>query len=105
MITKRAGLIALAAICSTVNLPLLEGYELRTHGDITGRAFERSQNTKKYLEGLQIKPTDVFDLGSRTLPTLLADFVNTATLRDWMIEGSIREDDWRDHFTCDQPRN
>src|SRR5262249_44735731 len=35
----------------------------------------------------------------------LALFRNTATPRDWMIEGTIREDDFQPHRLCDQPKN
>ncbi len=82
-----------------------DAYELRTHAEITNRAFERSKGTGSYLQAIGIKRSDVFDYNSRTFPDLLADFDNSGTPRDWMIEGSIREDDFLSHSTCPQPEN
>jgi len=80
-------------------------YELRTHGEITRRAFEASKDLADYLDAVSIRSTDKFALGGITRLEQLADFENTGTPRDWMIEGAIREDDFQPHLGCDQPLN
>jgi hypothetical protein len=72
-------------------------YDVRTHGEITRAAFERSQRVADYLTAVGLKSTDTFALGEVTTSRLLADFENTGTARDWMIEGAIREDDLKSH--------
>src|SRR3990172_6954443 len=83
----------------------LAAYELRTHGEITRRAVEVSEGVKGYLEAVGIRSTDVLDPVTITPPGELARFDNTGTPRDWMIEGAIREDDFRPHPGCRQPLN
>src|SRR5215813_1161185 len=64
-------------------------YDLRTHAQITERAFAGSQGVAGYLNDLGIALSDIFDVRSRTRADQLADFDNTGTLHDWMIEGVI----------------
>jgi hypothetical protein len=80
-------------------------YELRTHEKITAKAFEASDRLKVYLQDVGIHPSDTFDRENRTEPNQLAGFDNTGTPRDWMIEGAIREDDYRRHPGCREPEN
>jgi hypothetical protein len=83
-------------------------YELRTHEQITQKAFLKSKYVRRYLEGIGARETDIFDAASpfqRSRPDQLADFVNTGTPQDWMIEGSIREDDFTTWPSCPSPKN
>jgi hypothetical protein len=85
-------------------------YELRTHGEITRQAYQSSLGLSSYLQAVGITESDTFDLASRTVPEKLAQFENTGTAQDWMIEGSIREDDFSKSiigtiFGCVQPAN
>src|SRR5262245_49571208 len=72
-------------------------YEVRTHGEITRRAFETSDGIRSYLQAAGIRSNDPLARGMRTPAQLLAGFDTTGTPRDWMIEGVIREDDFQDH--------
>src|SRR5215831_8848600 len=88
----------------------VEAYELRTHSEITLRAFDASQGVKTFLEAVTIQATDTFDQEHTTPPAQLSNFRNTGTARDWMLEGAIREDDYQQHprleqVGCDPPRN
>jgi hypothetical protein len=85
----------------------LDAYELATHGQVTQRAFERSEGVRRYLEALSIKDTDIFNRSAATIPELLGRFFeNTGTPKHWMMEGSVREDDFTTAVpTCPQPRN
>ncbi len=83
----------------------LAAYELRTHGEITRRAFDMSEGVKGYLEAVGIRSTEVLDPIAITPPGQLALFDNTGIPRDWMIEGAIREDDFQAHLGCGQPLN
>ncbi|MGH2362874.1 MAG: hypothetical protein ACRDGM_20290, partial [bacterium] len=78
-------------------------YELRTHGEITRKAFDASFAVRAYLEDVGLSPGDTFDLGRVTSSLQLRGFENSGTLQDWMIEGAIREDDFRPHPGCPQP--
>jgi hypothetical protein len=85
-------------------------YDLRTHGAITGNAFDASTRLKGYLDDVGLKPTDTFDAASVTPRRELALFENTGTAQDWMIEGAIREDDYQrnrllESLGCTPPRN
>lgn len=85
-------------ICTSllVNFGTLDAYELATHGKVTERAFDRSMSVRRYLDASSIKNTDIFDLGARTLPDKLGKFFeNTGTAKHWMMEGSVREDDFK----------
>ena len=83
----------------------LAAYELRTHGEVTRRAFEVSEGVKAYLEAVGIRSAEVLDPRAITSPGQLARFENTGTPRDWMIEGAIREDDFQPHPGCRKPLN
>lgn len=96
-------LLSLAYLPITVVSGL--SYDLMTHERTTGRAFDLSLGVSVYLDHLGISRSDIFDFKSRTPSNQLADFVNTGTLRDWIIEGAIREDDFRPHLGCPQPLN
>src|SRR5438876_3089200 len=79
-------------------LPIISAaYDVRTHGEITRRAFETSRGVVGYLTAAGLHATDTFSLSARAPIELLAGFQNTGTARDWMIEGVIREDDGRRH--------
>ena len=85
-------------------------YELRTHGEITRAAHEKSEGIAAYLSATGVSDTDRFDLAARTERRRLGLFENTGTALDWMIEGSIREDDYIDRVLgtllgCPRPRN
>ena len=85
-------------------------YELRTHGEITRQAFNASEGVSNYLQSMGFRETDTFDLAGRTKADQLGLFENQGTAQDWMIEGSIREDDFIDHVLgallgCPRPQN
>lgn len=98
---------AMVCVCVSLLVGASDGvaYELRTHERITGSAIDLSQGVRAYLEDMGIDRRDVFDFSGRTPANQLALFENTGTPRDWMIEGAIREDDFRPHLECDQPLN
>jgi hypothetical protein len=55
-----------------------------------------------------VKTTDVLDPLSRTSSLLLSDFTNDGTALGWLIEGSIREDDYKTNLGvagCEPPQN
>src|SRR5262245_45052004 len=97
--------VVLLSISFLIHLAVVAAYDLRTHGGITGRAFDTSSGVAAYLEAIGIKARDIFDPDRTTPFSQLALFRNTATPRDWMIEGTIREDDFQPHRLCDQPKN
>src|SRR5438094_4131369 len=85
-------------------------YELRTHGEMSRQGVEQSEGVKDYLETIGVKDGDTFDLSGVTPPNQLRNFRNSGTLRDWMIEGAIREDDYKRHpglelLGCPRPLN
>jgi hypothetical protein len=88
-----------------------DAYDLRTHGSISDRSFDASQGTARYLNEMGIGPDDVFDRPAVTPPGQLADFTNLGTVRGWLTEGAIREDDYQPHplletiFGCEPPLN
>jgi hypothetical protein len=101
-------LLLLVATCDFISP--VQAYELRTHGEITRQAYRSSLGMSSYLQGVGIAESDVFDLTSRTIAERLAQFENTGTAQDWMIEGTIREDDFSKNiigiiFGCVQPLN
>src|SRR5262245_11364063 len=71
-------------------------YDVRTHGEITRRAYQTSQTVATYLGATGLRDTDRFDLQARIPTERLGLFENTGTVQDWMIEGSIREDEYVD---------
>jgi hypothetical protein len=85
-----------------------EAYDRRTHGELTRRAFTNAPAIGDYLKAIGVKTTDVFDLSTRTLPSSLSGFRNDGTALSWMIEGSIREDDYQTDLSllgCAPPDN
>ncbi|MBI4641222.1 MAG: hypothetical protein HY731_11040, partial [Candidatus Tectomicrobia bacterium] len=85
----------------------VSAYDLATHGQLTQRAFEGSSGVHNYLDVLSIKESDVFDPTSATPFGKLGEFFqNTGTVMHWMMEGSVREDDFGTAIpTCPQPKN
>ena len=88
----------------------ITAYELRTHWEITQHAFDVSQGVATYLSDVGIDTSDIFDPGSATSPAQLDLFENKGRPRDWMIEGTIREDDYSHHpvlegVGCQAPQN
>ncbi len=98
----RWSLLGLLAGTLLVHAGPARAYELRTHGEITREAFDGSQGVRRYLEAVGIRPTDTFTVEVPAPAAQLAGFGNNGTPRDWMIEGSIREDDYR--LGCEPPR-
>jgi hypothetical protein len=81
-------------------------YELRTHGLLSERAYGRSAATQEYLRAVGAKPTDTWDALAATEPPLLAGYRNDGTALGWIVEGSIREDDYKTSVPgCDTPHN
>lgn len=105
-------LIICMLFITLVSISFAQGlaYELRTHGEIAGRAFDTSSGTGSYFIDVGIDPKETFNRQGRTTSDKLANFDNTGTLRDWMIEGAIREDDYTPHpllerLGCEPPQN
>ena len=104
-------LIACLVACGAVfalNSSMGAAYDLRTHGLITQQAFEASQATRDYLRAAGFRVTDVVDANARTPSFLLSDFENDGTPAGWLVEGSIREDDYHTNLPtlgCEPPRN
>jgi hypothetical protein len=85
-------------------------FELRTHGAITEHSVAQSRGLTLFLDDVGLDRKDVLDRESVTPQERLAEFRNDATPRGWMIEGAIREDDFRSHalaeaLGCPQPLN
>src|SRR6267142_3271379 len=87
-------------------------YELRTHSAITERSAARSAGFARYLEDAAIDPSVSIDRPSAARPTQLDGYVNEGKPKEWMGEGSIREDDYRELSQaqksigkCDPPLN
>ena len=98
-------------VCTVLVFGNADAYDLRTHGSISDRSFDASQGTARYLNDMGIGPDDVFDRPAVTPPGQLADFTNLGTVRGWLTEGAIREDDYQPHplleriFGCEPPLN
>ena len=83
-------------------------YEIRTHGQLTHRSFAESPAVQGYLNAIGTKVTDVLDAPARTSPLGLSGFENNGTVLGWLIEGSMREDDYHLDLSllgCEPPRN
>ena len=99
------------AVWLLLPLPRVDAYELRTHASITDQSFSVSQGLARYLNDVGIRPGDVFDPQAITPAGQLAEYENAGTPRGWMIEGAIREDDYRPlslittTLGCDPPLN
>lgn len=107
MVRVVAGLAAcVAAIAPHVSFS--DAYEIRTHGQLTHRTFEESPALRSYLRAIGVKVTDVLDPAARTSPLGLSGFENNGTPLGWLVEGSIREDDYHLDLSllgCEPPRN
>jgi len=102
--------LVMVHVATTIAAFPVTAYELRTHGRLTEAAFMHSPGVATYFVDVAMDPDRRLDRASATPLDRLADFDNTATPRDWMIEGSIREDDYRQRpalelLGCDPPRN
>ena len=86
-----SGLLCLAWLATGVSSA---AYDRRTHGSVTERAFDTSQSLRQYLRATGLTESQAFDPPAGPSPDRLADFVNDASARGWLIEGSIREDDY-----------
>jgi hypothetical protein len=86
-------------------------YELRTHASITAESAARSRHVERYLADVGLALDTVFDRAAVARPDQLAEVVNDATAFGWLVEGAIREDDYRSHplleqlFGCTPPLN
>ena len=70
--------------------------------------FTTSVEVQRYLPNVGLSRTRVLDFGSATKPERLADFTNDGTPLGWLVEGSIREDDYNTNLAivgCAKPRN
>jgi hypothetical protein len=106
----RSSWIGLTLAIAIGQSTLAHSYELRTHGEITRRAYDASEGVAAYLSAVGLRGTDRFDLDARTPREQLASFVNTGTAMDWIIEGAIREDEFIDNvflafLGCPRPAN
>jgi hypothetical protein len=75
---------------------------------LTETAFTASSAVHEYLRAVGLTSTRVLDSAAVTRPDLLSDFINNSTVRGWLIEGSIREDDYETNLAvlgCEPPRN
>jgi hypothetical protein len=94
-----AGLVAAQPAAATA-------YELITHTRITVRAASQSLGFTNYLNDLGISPLDKFDTDSITQPYQLGWVKQSGEPLGWLVEGSIREDDFRTSFpSCPQVNN
>jgi len=99
--------IGLAVVAASLihGLPA-HAYDLHTHAVLTEHAFSRSRPAATYLQSVGSTPADIFAREERTDPSLLAQHVNIGTALGWIIEGAIREDDFKTIIVgCDGPRN
>jgi hypothetical protein len=73
---------------------------------LSEQAFAQSHSSFDYLRTVGLKSTDTFDLETRTEASLLANYVNPGTALGWVVEGAIREDDFKTALAgCDSPAN
>src|SRR5919198_4525169 len=95
-------------------------YDLMTHANVSAQSFDASRALRSSLEDLGINATDVFDpdrdlhdpeLSASESTAFTLFHVNQGTVRDWLVAGAIREDDYRRHrvleslFGCPPPPN
>jgi hypothetical protein len=100
--------IALGLVLHVVGAAAVPAYDLRSHGLLTERAFDASPAALQYLRDVRLDTSRAFDLPSATSPQLLSNFINNGTLRSWLVEGSIREDDYHTDLPglgCEPPHN
>jgi hypothetical protein len=101
--------LSLAFVIASYPLVLVmnvDGYDLRTHSIATEQALGGSRLTAAYLRSVGLMPSDIFDREARTAPPRLAGYANTGTALGWLVEGAIREDDFKTTLVgCDPPQN
>jgi hypothetical protein len=106
----RQWLLGVVAIWTFLDPCLAQPYEVRTHAEITTRAFLGSARLSAYMIDAAVDSARIFDAAHITPFQNPAGFVNTGVPRDWMSEGAIREDDFDEHplleaLGCDGPAN
>jgi hypothetical protein len=100
--------LATLTLCVSASAPLATAYELRTHGLLTEQAFHAAPALGEYLRSVGLRETSVLDPVSATSPDRLGEFENDGTPIGWLVEGSIREDDYKTNLSlldCEPPRN
>src|SRR5262245_19652824 len=103
----------LAATCLLTALVALfpalsSGYDLQTHGLLSARAVDDSIFLRGYLESVGLTVATRLDLARRSQSAELAGFENDGTPLGWLVEGAIREDDYRTNLAilgCAKPKN
>lgn len=106
----RQPLSALLALLSLlVSVPSPGGaYDLQTHALLSEKAFAGSRALQSYLRDSGYKATTVLDPSRITPSFRLGDFENNGTPLGWLVEGSIREDDYNTNLSlvgCAKPKN
>ena len=84
------------------------GYDRRTHGLLTERAFDQAPSARGYLRAVGLSVESILAPSLITASPNLSGFDNDGSPRRWMIEGSIREDDYQTDFSllgCAPPDN
>jgi hypothetical protein len=108
MMMRRLAMLLLSVYILGSMPPTASAYELRTHGLLTEMAFGLSAGTHEYLRAVGLSPARVLDPAAITRADLLAQFINAGTPLGWLIEGAIREDDYKTSLQiagCEPPRN
>src|SRR5687768_16694518 len=106
--THRLVMVALTSLVALTLPSPVDAYDRRTHGLLTDAAFSGSDAVADYLKAIGLKDTQALDRGTATRPELLSEFVNLGTARGWLVEGSIREDDYETNLSilnCAPPQN
>ena len=105
---RRATYLAACLLWQAANAPFASAYEPHTHGLLSREAFDASSALPRYLDAVGLNRSGVFDQASATPGGSLSDVINDGTVRGWLVEGSIREDDYRTSLPalgCETPRN
>ena len=91
----RLGRIGVLAVCLQGLATPGNAYELRTHREMTIAAYTQTARVVTYLDAVGLKADDKFDPAQVAPPREIDDFQNTGTPQHWLIEGAIREDDYK----------
>lgn len=108
MTTQRILYVCLLAIWHFANTSTAGAYEQRTHGALSERAFNQTSAVHGYLRGIGLNETSAFAVALTSTPVHLSGFANDGSALGWLMEGSIREDDYNTNlslFGCDPPLN
>jgi hypothetical protein len=108
MAPRYALIFALVVGCLGGHASPGSAYDRRTHGLLSERAFGTSAGALDYLRAIGLTATRELHPSAVTRPDLLSDFVNRGTALDWLVEGSIREDDYKTDLSivdCAPPEN